>query len=585
MPDSTRNPIHLVPHSAVRGTGEALVEVPSFAEVLSPHGNPHPAKQLEAFRAIATTAGYLPILLELAVIDDVQMEAAIEGVLSSEDDSTKPASFVSTVGCYVPHLAIVDAWHASIGAVLTSEFKHSIVAWPGTYSWGELSDPGEANAPLSTADAERLCAARKLLEDQLATLEDAGVSRESIEIVEATAPQSSTSSPLGFAYRHRYGFSFSDAATKVLLGQSQGDHETAGAVQTLSYAFQEQVGQLDLPSEISALLSRSILVVVPFVRPTEVAPLDLLLSRDDKTRNDPLESHPGGCLFAILVPPQVPEDLDARQVMTLRFSATLTRAALREARLRTSIAESHHLELATLEHAVLHPCEELSAYLSLLEWTIDEQRLQNSDIADQLAAVRGGVERLRRAADIGVSAFKGRVAGAPSRPLAEEAAGGEELSKELKRVLDECAQSAAWVGVTTSSPDRDQIIRQRVDIVTRTEVTYEAIPGPLSYSAEYLTHVFTELLRNIFRRWAPEGELSIHLQPAATRGFTQLVVSNSAAPRQSTGSSGLRLGLHQMEVAAMLYDLPTPVFDPSNSEKFTTTLFIAKQLSDKKPED
>jgi hypothetical protein len=577
----------LIPASEMRGFGERAIDIPSFATLLSPNQRHHPAHHLEAFRVVARQAGYLPILLELAVIDDRQMEALVRGVLPSDPaDATGPAaSFVSAVASYLPDQRLVQAWHRAIEAVLASRFGHSIVAWPPTYAHGVITEMSSALEPVERSERESIGRSLNFLKERLDRLDQRSV-EDAIATISPDGDELEDSSSLGFAYEHRYPFRFSEEACQLLGRPSRdNDRATADAVHTLVTAFKDSVRSQDLSEDAARLLSYAGLLVVPFVRPTDVSTTEWL--DPELAHQASPDDHPGGCLFAIVVPMTIPHSEIECDVLTQRLSSILMHSALREARLRASIAENRHLELATLKHAILHPCREVSGYLKLLSHTIQKHYPDDTSLTRQLAAVTGGVDRLKRTADLSVAAFKTRMDSSASRKsgsarsLAESLDSYRGLRDYLLTLLRECAQFASWVGVTTSATDRDQILASRIDLAAGIHIDHpqpESPSGELWTSKSYLEHVLSELLRNVFQRskgTTPES-FDVRLLPDRSERFVLLSITNPVEPNQSTAPSSVRLGLHQLEVAADLYGLPRPSFGNMSSHAFESVVAVAR---------
>ena len=448
--------------------GVEPIDLPHFAELLQTTSRgmrrrsvPHEvaleerhvtAKALAPFQRVVEGAGFEPLLMELAIIEDRQH-------YGPSIHRKRTPEFLSLI-CAFPDEqrspSILRAWHLALELVINPPDKSKpapIVPHPGTYGDGTEDRPftayltdsfsdyvdrlvtelprlaGTAKGPLRIATAQADLA-RSLVRGREALLEWAYASSEDCRIVR----------PATMANRYEYKELYPDDVGAV------GD-----TVQQLIGHFTSKVialggsGDCSYFDALVQYLKSCHMLIVPFLRPRTES-----LSGYGHTRHAP-----GGCIFLIVKGEHGPATVDTRlERLALNVGSLLSRAALLEAHSEFEIILQRQKTIAIWSHTLYSEAAEAQERVQTVLSKIETGQEIPDCGEDDLRHARDGVKRFQSLMYFAVEAQKS-LDGEKARVLPEERGNLAELQDHLQglvsqtwnRLLSRGTNIKDWFGI------------------------------------------------------------------------------------------------------------------------------------------
>lgn len=517
-------------------------------------------KNIECLAKVIRYSGGAPLLVELAVINDPRMTPYLD-----ETASSKPNPFfVSDIICFgddehgTDHL-FLDAWHRAIqrlGDSKVHEFPQMIVPHPDTYSQGYVvQDFG-----VTASEAFELFGNQESTTDLLKDWPECktGLLTDNSNFLTDSRSSACLTENRGCAFRKQYDFSLELKRTDL---QIPIERLTRGfifyVVQDIESRYSDRKARSAKIKEILTALSSFRILIVPFRRPHATKP-----------ENEPIAmAHPGGCLFVVFQNSIKPEMLE---LLSLRLSYVLSRAALAEAFSDIDLREQRSKALSVVTHALGTRAVIIRGTLAMLR-----SQLLDSSISEIDRRALGFAEQAAsNIADIAkVARYFQKIKEGDMMPLILAASFNGNIREEIKRRITAIWSESKELAQKPAAVDPD--------------ISFDGLTAhtnSIQTDDRYLLIVLSEIFANILQhgidveknppriafrttQWSTAGVVWIHVENYVTRIVDELRILRSRMMRADG-----KIGMSVLEYAAAAWGLPEPRFGLLNTspEVFVT---------------
>lgn len=536
------------------GQGEDVVTEPV-------KDSPEIARDFEACRQALLSVDLLPLLVEIAVNQDVSDEA---GSQLDVRENGPERHFVSQLISYVsgptgPWLAetLLNAWTCVIRDIVgSSTYQETIVGALETYGASLIACDQVSNGDRMTMTQDalhgRLHSTHKRLHKDLAPVFAERQWNEDVWREVATKAFDGT-----LYSRHRYSVKFShdDRPVPVEAVREKTPEAILARFITSVVRSLESAEDTRRDSELDQLISLlryCRVFAIPFVRPW----LGIQIPRDAAMLREGLAGEPGGCLFVLCCP----KDLADREPPDLNRAALvmnwiLNRAALIEAR-QQRVAQKQRDQVSSL-HSLTTAILSVRGIARKARFALKEEKYREAatlvneaeSAADRLAQLREASVRARKVS-LGLER--------PMVPL--KAADGEGFLKVVDEIVQESIEAS--VGVESGKRWGRQEIQNKPSWASVSSVRYDE---------SHLRLILPEALRNCVKHGNGQDSVSVEAdtQTIEDKSYLVLTVSNGLKGLKSSSDTQRlqreiherrheKLGLYQMTEAALAWSLPPP---------------------------
>jgi signal transduction histidine kinase len=491
-------------------------------------------RALACFRAVAQAHGFAPLLTELAILNDELLHLALEAgetrieiaALEETQALDERLQFVSVLASYLQFGtsdSLLRAWRQATAQVVDVD-KRAIVgemdAYQQAFIWDRISAQDVQQAPANAHGWDG--------EIVLGTVED---DQDSKGLVTVGLPMA-----------------YSLGAETIRHIQNR-DPRTDEARKIAHHLIQRflSAAKAELTAAQTALLSDSVLLIVPFARPWLFG--------------DEVEDRPGGGVFMLCrVLPHALELHTRLRSVTQDINWFLFRAAVLEAQQQRY--STREIDLTQFSHMVSRHLRAAASQTFVALELAKAQKPQDAALLQALGTAEGTTRRLEQIGEIARKTVLIRSGREVPYQLTGEVQSPEQFRQLFTATVDAVMRDARTFGL------REDWRRKRADDVTHHLEAHFPPGAQLVTDERYLNLVLYEIYRNAlehggFDRDHKSIDSILHVEA----GHLYVRVSNpmTAAGRKALAEMlrrrRLLLGLTQIELLAQAYGLPLPKFD------------------------